>query len=85
MNTGRVILSVVAGAAAGAALGLLYAPDRGENTRRKIAEKGEDLRDNIKDTVNKTVERTKSRASDFVERGSSKVHDVTSDVNPEII
>lgn len=85
MNTGKVILSIVAGAAAGAALGLLYAPDKGENTRRLIAQKGEDLRGNIKDKFSRTVERTKERAQEFMDKGSSKFHDVTSDVNPEII
>ena len=85
MNAGKVILSVVAGAAAGAALGLLYAPDKGVNTRRMISQKGEYLRGNLKDKLNHTVERTKNRASDLMDKGSSKFHDVTSDVNPEII
>ena len=85
MNTGRVILSVIAGAAAGAALGLLYAPDKGENTRKLISQKGQDLKGNIKDKIDKTVERTKNRANEFIEKGSQKYHDVASDINPEII
>ena len=40
---------MLAGLAAGAALGILFAPDKGTETRRKIAEKGSDLADSVKD------------------------------------
>ncbi len=35
-NTGNTLLALVTGAAIGAAVGLLYAPDSGEKTRKKI-------------------------------------------------
>ena len=34
----HVISAVIGGAIAGAAIGLLFAPERGENTRKKIME-----------------------------------------------
>jgi gas vesicle protein len=43
MNAGRTILAVLAGVAAGAAIGVLFAPDKGSDTRKKISKKGEDL------------------------------------------
>ena len=49
MSSGKVLASVLAGAAAGAILGILFAPDKGTETRRKIAEKGTDLRDSVND------------------------------------
>ena len=39
MNTGKVLLSVLAGAAIGASLGILFAPDKGSSTRKKISVK----------------------------------------------
>ena len=45
MNTGKVLLGIVAGAAAGAILGLLFAPARGEMTRKRIARKSEDAKE----------------------------------------
>src|SRR5437868_12560542 len=52
MGSGKVLASVLAGAAAGAVLGILFAPDKGTETRRKIAEKGSDLAGNVKDKYN---------------------------------
>ena len=48
MGAGKVFASVLAGAAAGAVLGILFAPDKGTETRRKIAEKGSDLAGTVK-------------------------------------
>ena len=80
MNTGKVVLSVMAGVATGAALGILYAPDKGVNTRRKISEKGEELAGNIrsrvdslKEDLNTKIGNVKETASDFIDKGRSKV------------
>ena len=44
-SSGPVLLAVVLGAVAGAAVALLYAPTSGEETRRKLAEKAREGRE----------------------------------------
>lgn len=36
MSSGKVVLGMLAGLAAGAVLGILFAPEKGSKTRRKI-------------------------------------------------
>jgi gas vesicle protein len=47
MSSSKVLISFLVGAAVGGALGILLAPDKGSETRRKIVEKGNDLGDSI--------------------------------------
>lgn len=47
-NTGKIMTAVAAGAAIGYVLGVLFAPDKGSETRRKIAERSKKLAVNVK-------------------------------------
>ena len=48
-NNGYVAVALVAGLAAGAILSILFAPESGEDTRRKISDKAKDLGNSAKD------------------------------------
>lgn len=72
MNSGKVVLGVLAGLAAGAILGILFAPDSGVNTRQKIVRKGEGYIDDLKEKFN-----------DFVDHVAEKVEKVKEDVKEE--
>ncbi len=49
----NTLLAFIGGALAGAVVALLYAPDRGENIRRKIREKAEDEYNGLKAKMKK--------------------------------
>jgi len=48
-DNSKVLIGLLAGLAAGAALGLLFAPEKGSETRDKLSQSLKDLGDSIKD------------------------------------
>ncbi|MDD2488829.1 MAG: YtxH domain-containing protein [Bacteroidales bacterium] len=74
MNTGKIVLGVVAGIAVGSLLGVLFAPEKGSTTRKKICRKGQDDIDTLKekfndfiDGISEKFEKVKEEVKDFSE------------------
>ncbi|MFV8466760.1 YtxH domain-containing protein [Flavobacterium sp. LB1P62] len=82
MKTDKVILGVLGGLAAGAILGIMLAPDKGDKTRKKIMDKSNDYADELKDkldtllgTINKKYEKIWSEGENIIAEGKSKFYD----------
>lgn len=50
-RNGKIILGVLGAAAAGAVIGLLLAPDKGSDLRKKISQAADDFAGNITDMI----------------------------------
>ena len=77
-NNGNGILGVLAGIAIGAALGVLFAPDKGSVTREKLKDGFDDLKDQAKSKWDSMEEDTKERFSDTKENLEQTVDDFLS-------
>ncbi len=73
MNNQKMLVGLFAGVAVGAALGILFAPEKGSEIRRKIGSKGGDYTQNLKDKFGNLV----SSATDQVENVKSKINEFT--------
>jgi gas vesicle protein len=79
MSSGKVLLGVLAGFAVGAALGVLFAPDKGWNTRKRISKKAEDIADDLRekfdefiDSISVKVDEAKEDFADISEKNKAK-------------
>jgi gas vesicle protein len=87
MSSGKVLLGVLAGLAAGALLGVLFAPDKGSVTRKKISTKGEDYANSLKekfneflDNISEKFEEVKEEVTDSGEQNKAKSEKAKKDV-----
>lgn len=70
MKTNNVLLGVVGGLAAGAILGVLFAPDKGTNTRKKIAKKSSKLKDNAVESFGNLVTSMENKYAELATKTS---------------
>jgi gas vesicle protein len=56
-NTGKILTALVAGVAAGAILGVMLAPEKGTETRKKLKAKGKKLAGDLKEQFEKGKEK----------------------------
>lgn len=82
MKADKIILGVLGGVAVGALMGVLFAPEKGDKTRKKIMEKSNDYADELKDkldsllgTVSSKYDKLKREGESLFAEGKSKFQD----------
>lgn len=69
MATNKAFWGIVTAAAVGAVIGLLFAPDEGNNTRKKIKKRTNSLASDLIDALEKSKEKVSSAAGDIKDQG----------------
>jgi len=76
----KLILVAISSAVGGALLGILFAPDKGENTRKKMAKKTEEYLKEIKKNTEELSKQLKSITDSALEKSKETVRNVKQDV-----
>lgn len=79
MDSGKVVIALLAGVAAGAVLGVLFAPEKGTVIRKKISRTGEDFKKSAKekfdeflDDISEKYDHVVEEVSDFVDHSDTE-------------
>jgi len=64
-STGKIFNALLIGALAGAVVGILFAPDKGSRTRRKLMRKAEDLKDDLQERITDEVGALRSKVEEL--------------------
>jgi gas vesicle protein len=73
MKETKIVIALLAGMAAGAALGILFAPGKGDETRDKLSESLKNLGESIKETAAAEIDNLVGLKDKIVENIKTKV------------
>jgi len=77
MNSGKALLGVMAGIAAGAVIGVLFAPEKGTDSRKSLSKKGEDLANALNQKIDTKFDELMEAVSGKVKKSkSNEIHEM---------
>lgn len=77
-NTGNTLLALITGAAIGAGVGILFAPDKGEETRKKISKEAKKAQKELEKRYKKTSSELSAKAHEAKINFDEKLSDTLS-------
>ncbi|HEY8928286.1 MAG TPA: YtxH domain-containing protein [Mucilaginibacter sp.] len=83
-DNSKVVAALLVGLAAGAALGILFAPDKGNETRDKLAESLKNLGESIKETASAEIENLMNFKDKVVDNIKSKIGGVEEEYQDDL-
>ncbi len=72
-SNGKILFGFIFGAAVGVAAGLLFAPTSGEETRKKITDKGKEYTDDLAEKLTTKIDEVKHYVGDMANDAKAQV------------
>lgn len=82
-NSGSAIFGFLVGATVGASLGILFAPDKGSKTRKKIKDNTQRMSNDIKENVGGKIDDLRDNINGFVKDMTGKFKDLEGKVRAQ--
>ena len=79
-DNGKVVLGLLAGVAIGATLGILFAPDKGSETRKKIASRKRELEEDLEDKFDAFLEDMKKKFETVKQEAGDEANDIQQNI-----
>ncbi|HLU51154.1 MAG TPA: YtxH domain-containing protein [Flavobacteriaceae bacterium] len=80
-NTGQTLLALLTGAAIGAGIALLYAPDKGLNTRKRIGKSARKIQEDLENKIEEAKSLLSNKSSKLKDTVSDRLEEVINDAN----